>query len=154
MREAEERRGNDHPAGDCPVAPLDQARDGPGHHAQHEESEDHLLDDRGFGTTLGVAAALAGSRLLSSLMFGVTPRDTATFLGVAVGVMAFATGRAQARAGEPAPSSSSGSSIVGAQVAGLAPWAVRIAVRCSTSRAGRAGGTSPRLPPLWSAGRR
>ena len=43
-----------------------------------------------LGTALGLAGALAGGRLLSSLVFGVTPRDAPTFLAVAVGVMAMA----------------------------------------------------------------
>jgi putative ABC transport system permease protein len=43
-----------------------------------------------LGTALGLAGALAGSRLLASLVFGVTPHDAATFLGVAAAVMAAA----------------------------------------------------------------
>jgi putative ABC transport system permease protein len=43
-----------------------------------------------LGTALGLAGALAGSSLLSSLVFGVTPRDAPTFLAVAAGVMAMA----------------------------------------------------------------
>jgi predicted permease len=44
----------------------------------------------GLGTVLGVAAALAGSRLLASLVYGVGPRDAVTFAAVAAGVMALA----------------------------------------------------------------
>jgi putative ABC transport system permease protein len=44
----------------------------------------------GLGTVLGLAGALAGSHLLSSLVFGVTPRDFPTYLAVAAGVMAMA----------------------------------------------------------------
>jgi predicted permease len=43
-----------------------------------------------LGTALGLAGALAGSRLLASLVFGVTHHDAATFLGVAAAVMAAA----------------------------------------------------------------
>jgi putative ABC transport system permease protein len=43
-----------------------------------------------LGIVTGTAGALAGSRLLSSLVFGITVRDPATFVGVAVGVLAMA----------------------------------------------------------------
>ncbi len=43
-----------------------------------------------LGTLLGVAAALAASRLLGSLVFGVAPRDALTFATVAAGVLATA----------------------------------------------------------------
>ena len=44
-----------------------------------------------LGTAIGLAVAFAGARLLSSLVFGVAPRDTLTFAAVAAGVMAMAT---------------------------------------------------------------
>jgi ABC-type antimicrobial peptide transport system permease subunit len=37
-----------------------------------------------FGIASGIAAALALSRLMASLLFEVTPTDTATFAGVAL----------------------------------------------------------------------
>jgi len=40
-----------------------------------------------LGITIGLIAALAGSRLLTSLVFGVGARDAATFTTVAVGVL-------------------------------------------------------------------
>ncbi len=42
------------------------------------------------GLALGVAAAVALSRLLSRLLFGVEPTDPLTFLGVALGMLALA----------------------------------------------------------------
>jgi putative ABC transport system permease protein len=43
-----------------------------------------------LGTALGLAGALAGSQLLSGLVFGVTPRDTGTFVSVAAAVLVLA----------------------------------------------------------------
>ena len=43
----------------------------------------------GVGLALGIPAALAASRLLRSQLFGVTPRDLASY-GIAVGILAFA----------------------------------------------------------------
>lgn len=43
-----------------------------------------------LGIALGAAAALAGSQLLSTLVFGVTPRDPLTYLVVPAGVLALA----------------------------------------------------------------
>ena len=36
-----------------------------------------------IGVVVGIALALAGTRLLSSLLFGTSPTDVATFAGVA-----------------------------------------------------------------------
>ena len=38
----------------------------------------------GYGLFLGVAGALIGTRLIRSLLFGVSPNDPATLVGVAV----------------------------------------------------------------------
>ena len=43
-----------------------------------------------FGTAIGLLGALAGSRLFSTLVFGVTVRDPATFAGVAAVVLIMA----------------------------------------------------------------
>jgi ABC-type lipoprotein release transport system permease subunit len=43
----------------------------------------------GVGLALGIPAALAAARLLRSQLFGVTPRDLASY-GIAVGILAFA----------------------------------------------------------------
>jgi putative ABC transport system permease protein len=43
-----------------------------------------------IGAAIGLAGALALTRLLTSLLFGVTPTDTATFVVVAVGLIAVA----------------------------------------------------------------
>jgi putative ABC transport system permease protein len=43
-----------------------------------------------LGTAIGLAVAFAGARLLSSLVFGVAPRDAVTFSAVALGVMVMA----------------------------------------------------------------
>jgi len=40
------------------------------------------------GTTIGLAAAFAGSRLLGSFLFEVAPTDTATYVGAALVIMA------------------------------------------------------------------
>jgi putative ABC transport system permease protein len=37
-----------------------------------------------IGLTIGVAAALAATRVLSSLLYGVTAADPATFVGVSL----------------------------------------------------------------------
>ncbi len=44
----------------------------------------------GVGVALGLAAALAGSRLLASLLFGVAPRDPDTYAGVVILVLGVA----------------------------------------------------------------
>lgn len=46
------------------------------------------------GVFLGVAVALAGSRLLASLLYGVSTTDPATFIGVAVATLAVAAAAA------------------------------------------------------------
>jgi putative ABC transport system permease protein len=40
------------------------------------------------GMTIGIAAALAGARLLSALLYGVRPDDPATVAGVVIGLTA------------------------------------------------------------------
>ncbi len=44
----------------------------------------------GVGVTIGVAASVAFSRLLSALLFGVTPNNLATLVGVSAGLIAVA----------------------------------------------------------------
>jgi putative ABC transport system permease protein len=44
-----------------------------------------------FGTAIGIAVAAASSRLLSGLLFGVSPYDPLTFGVLAAGLMAVAT---------------------------------------------------------------
>jgi ABC-type antimicrobial peptide transport system permease subunit len=44
----------------------------------------------GAGVAIGLAAALIGSRLLSSLVFGVTTTDPATYAGVTAAVLGVA----------------------------------------------------------------
>ncbi len=43
-----------------------------------------------IGAAIGVAGAFALTRLMSTLLFGVTPTDTATFIGLPVGLLAVA----------------------------------------------------------------
>ena len=43
-----------------------------------------------FGAAFGVAGALALTRLMSALLFGVTPTDLPTFAGVLIGLVAVA----------------------------------------------------------------
>lgn len=40
------------------------------------------------GITIGLATAFAGSRLIQSLLYGVTPRDPGVFAGTAVLLLA------------------------------------------------------------------
>jgi putative ABC transport system permease protein len=53
----------------------------------------------GIGVGVGIAAALGAARSLASLLYGVTPNDTATFTGVALlfGLVAAAAGYLPAR---------------------------------------------------------
>jgi len=44
----------------------------------------------GFGVGIGVAAALAATRLLATLLYGTSPSDPATFASVAVLLIAVA----------------------------------------------------------------
>jgi putative ABC transport system permease protein len=44
----------------------------------------------GIRTAIGLAGALAVTRVLSSLLYGVSPADPATFAGVAVLLLAIA----------------------------------------------------------------
>lgn len=39
-----------------------------------------------IGAVIGIATALASSRVIASLLFGITPRDTAAFAGAAVAI--------------------------------------------------------------------
>jgi ABC-type antimicrobial peptide transport system permease subunit len=41
----------------------------------------------GIGTAIGLAAAVAGSRLLRSFLFEIAPTDPATYAGVALVIM-------------------------------------------------------------------
>ncbi|SRR6266404_2298061 len=53
----------------------------------------------GIGVVIGVAAALAPTRLMSSALFGVSPNDPATFAGVATLLMGAAVAAASFRHG-------------------------------------------------------
>jgi len=44
----------------------------------------------GVGVAIGLGASFAFSKLLSSLLFGVTPNNVATLAGVSVGLIAIA----------------------------------------------------------------
>ena len=44
----------------------------------------------GIGVAVGIVLALAGTRLLSSMLFGISPTDTVTFVGVATLLVAIA----------------------------------------------------------------
>jgi ABC-type antimicrobial peptide transport system permease subunit len=48
----------------------------------------------GAGTVVGLAGAIAGSRLLKSMLFGVTPSDPATLAGMAALLLTIAAGSA------------------------------------------------------------
>jgi predicted permease len=50
----------------------------------------HALVVTTIGTAVGLAAAIAGSRLLTSLLYGVSPTDPATLVLVSVGLIAVA----------------------------------------------------------------
>jgi ABC-type antimicrobial peptide transport system permease subunit len=41
----------------------------------------------GIGVAVGLAAAVAGTRLLSTLLFGLTPRDPVTLAGSVAGLL-------------------------------------------------------------------
>jgi putative ABC transport system permease protein len=43
-----------------------------------------------IGAAIGVAGALALTRLMSTLLFGVTPKDAPTFVGLSLGLLAVA----------------------------------------------------------------
>jgi putative ABC transport system permease protein len=44
----------------------------------------------GVGVAIGVAASFAFSRLISALLFGVTPNNVSTLVGVSVGLIVVA----------------------------------------------------------------
>jgi predicted permease len=46
----------------------------------------------GFGVVIGIAAALALTRVMQGVLYGVTPTDPLTFVGVAVALLAVAAG--------------------------------------------------------------
>jgi ABC-type antimicrobial peptide transport system permease subunit len=41
----------------------------------------------GLGLALGIPAALVGTRLIESMLFGLTPRDPATIAGAAAAIV-------------------------------------------------------------------
>jgi ABC-type antimicrobial peptide transport system permease subunit len=43
-----------------------------------------------IGVAIGLTGAFALTRLMTSLLFGVTPTDAATFIGVSLGMLAVA----------------------------------------------------------------
>jgi len=52
----------------------------------------HGLRLAAFGVAIGVALALATTRLMSALLFGTSPTDGATFVGAAMLLSAIAVG--------------------------------------------------------------
>ena len=51
----------------------------------------HAMLLTGAGITCGLVAALALTRLMSSLLFGIKPTDPATFAVVSIGLLSAAT---------------------------------------------------------------
>ena len=105
----------------------------------------HGLTPSFVGVVIGVGGALAATRLATTLLHGVAPRDPLTFVGVVALLVLVALGATMIVAG-PAGSRSAFrlANISAVSIISSTEWTRITPISCSTASNTR---SSPRLPP-------